>query len=207
MKIKPEELENNNFILKDKLEHKEMIPFVQTYIKKKTKYTYLYYFSNILALLIVLFIFFKDYNNQGFNFSNQLLYISRGLLIAFLLVPLHEYLHVIAYKSQGALKTSYDVNLKKFYFLAIADGFVANKKEFEIVALTPFLVISFLLLLILPFVSSALALSVSATLLMHTAMCSGDFGLLSYFEFYKDKEIVTYDDANNKISYFYEKVN
>jgi hypothetical protein len=42
-------------------------------------------------------------------------------------------------------------------------------------------------------------------LFAHTAMCSGDFGLLNYFEFYKDKEIVTYDDVENKISYFYEQ--
>ena len=34
-------------------------------------------------------------------------------------------------------------------------------------------------------------------------MCSGDFGLLSYFEFNKDKQVVTYDDIENKISYFY----
>ena len=34
-------------------------------------------------------------------------------------------------------------------------------------------------------------------------MCSGDFGLLNYFEFNKEKQIVTYDDVENKISYFY----
>jgi hypothetical protein len=37
-------------------------------------------------------------------------------------------------------------------------------------------------------------------------MCSGDFGILSYFELHKDKEVVTYDDIENKISYFYGRV-
>lgn len=43
-------------------------------------------------------------------------------------------------------------------------------------------------------------------LLAHTAMCSGDFGLLSYFEFNKEKNVVSYDDVENKISYFYAKL-
>jgi len=60
------------------------------------------------------------------------------LAIAFALIPSHEYIHVLAYKSKGAKNTSCDANLKKFYFMAIAYRFVANKKEFQIVALAPF---------------------------------------------------------------------
>lgn len=37
-------------------------------------------------------------------------------------------------------------------------------------------------------------------------MCSGDFGLLSYFEYHKNKHVVTYDDVENQISYFYGKI-
>ncbi|MBK9716025.1 MAG: hypothetical protein IPO85_00595 [Saprospiraceae bacterium] len=49
-------------------------------------------------------------------------------------------------------------------------------------------------------------MTISSVLLAHTAMCSGDFGLLSFFDFHKDKEPVTYDDVENKISYFYGKI-
>jgi RNA polymerase sigma factor (sigma-70 family) len=42
--------------------------------------------------------------------------------------------------------------------------------------------------------------------LAHAAMCSGDFGLLSYFEYHKTKQVATYDDVENKISYFYGQV-
>jgi len=31
------------------------------------------------------------------------------------------------------------------------------------------------------------------------------YGLLSYFEFHKDKQPVTYDDVESKTSYFYGK--
>jgi len=44
-----------------------------------------------------------------------------------------------------------------------------------------------------------------ATLLAHTAMCSGDFGLLSYFDYHRDKDIVTYDEVESNISYFYSR--
>jgi len=36
-------------------------------------------------------------------------------------------------------------------------------------------------------------------------MCAGDFGILSYFEFNKEKQVVTYDDVENNVSYFYGK--
>jgi hypothetical protein len=112
---------------------------------------------------------------------------------------------VLAYKSQGALHTSYDANLKKFYFLAVADKFVANKREFRIVALAPIVVISAVLLILTFFTGPLWTLTVLGALLVHTAFCSGDFGLLSYFDFHKDKDIVTYDDRKERVSYFYGK--
>jgi hypothetical protein len=118
-------------------------------------------------------------------------------------VPLHEYIHVLAYRSQGAVNTSYAANLKKFFFMALADKFVANKKEFEVVALAPFVVISMAAVILFLVLSKEWQLSMAGLLLAHTAMCSGDFGLLSYFEMHKDKQVVTYDDVENKLSYFY----
>lgn len=80
-------------------------------------------------------------------------------------------------------------NLKKFYFMALADKFVANKKEFEIVALSPFIFITIILSVLLFLVNSTWTLAIVAILLTHTAMCSGDFGLLSYFEFIRIKKL------------------
>jgi hypothetical protein len=145
----------------------------------------------------------SGFKHPDFDFGNRLMHFSYGLAIAFLLIPLHEYIHVLAYKSQGATNTSYDVNIKKFYFMALADKFVANKKEFEIVALAPFVIITVILTILFFIVNPNWTLTIIGVLLTHTAMCSGDFGLLSYFEFNKDKQVVTYDDIENKISYFY----
>lgn len=203
MKIRPEDLTENGYVLLDKLEHNDLVPFIRTYMKKRTKYALFYYFSNFILFGLVAYFFVEGYNSSTYSFGDRFTHFSYGLALALTLLPLHEYIHVLAYKSQGATNTSYDANLKKFYFMALADRFVANKKEFEVVALAPFVVISSTLLIGLLVVNSGWALTMSSVLLAHTAMCSGDFGLLSYFEFNKGKGVVTYDDVENKISYFY----
>jgi hypothetical protein len=203
MKITPDELTENGYVLLDKLEHNELVPFIRTYMKKWTKYSVFYYVSNFIIFGLVGYSFVQGFNLPSYSFGDQFSHFSYGLIIAFTLVPLHEYIHVLAYKSQGATKTSYDANLKKFYFMALADKFVANKRAFEIVALAPFVVISTTLIILLFFTNTNWHLTISGVLLAHTAMCSGDFGLLSYFEFNKEKQPVTYDDVENKISYFY----
>ena len=207
MNIRPNELTENGYVQLDELGHKELVPFIRTYLKKRTKYSVIYYLSNMIVFGLVGYFFVKGFNLPTYSLGDRFTHFSYGLAIAFALLPLHEYIHVLAYKSQGATNTSYDANLKKFYFMALADKFVANKKEFEVVALAPFIIITTALIFILFFVNSEWTLTVASVLLAHTAMCSGDFGLLSYFEFNKEKQLVTYDDIENKISYFYGKTN
>lgn len=203
MKIKPEELSHKGYVLLDKLEHNELVPFIRTYLKKRTKYAGSFYMINIALFGLVGYFFIQGYNSTNYSFGDRFTYFSYGLAISFSLIPLHEYIHVLAYKSQGATNTSYDANLKKFYFMALADNFVASKKEFEIVALAPFILITTALIILLFLANTNWVLTVSSILVAHTAMCSGDFGLLSYLEFNKEKRPVTYDDVENKISYFY----
>lgn len=203
MKIRPEELSENNYVLLDQLDHKELVPFVQTYLKKRTKYSMLYYLSNLTVFGLAVYFIVEGYHHPDYNLGKRFTHFAYGLALAFVVLPLHEYLHVLAYKSQGATNTSYDANFKKLYFMALADKFVANKKEFEMVALAPFVVITTVLTGLFFVVNAHWVLTLAGVLLAHTAMCSGDFGLLSYFEFHKDKETVTYDDVENKISYFY----
>lgn len=207
MKIKPEELTGKGYVLIDQLQHKELVPFVRTYLKKPTKYSLFYYLSNLFIFGLSGYLLLKGFPNPDFQFWNGFNHFCYGFAIAFLLVPIHEYIHVVAYQLKGAANTSYDANLKKFYFMALADKFVANKKEFEMVALAPFVVITGVLCLLFFIVKADWQLTIAGTLLAHTAMCSGDFGLLSYFDFHKTKQVVTYDDIDNKVTYFYELKN
>jgi hypothetical protein len=206
MNIHPEELTKKGYAQLDELKHEELVPFIQLYIKKRTKYAVFYYASNIFLLGWVAYLFVHGFNLPDYSIGERFTHFSYGLAISLALLPLHEYIHVLAYRSQGAVNTSYDANFKKFYFMALADKFVANKKEFEVVALAPFIVISTTLVIFLFFVKPPWTLTIASVLFAHTAMCSGDFGLLSYFEYHKAKEVVTFDDVENKVSYFYGRL-
>lgn len=205
MKITTEELVLNGFEELERLNHKELVPFIQKYLKNRTWYSVLYYLSNIASFATICYLVTKDLKSPVYSLGNQLTNIANGMALAFALLPLHEYIHVLAYKSQGATKTSYYVNLKKFYFMAIADKFVANRKEFTIIALAPFLFITTSLVALFPFVNPSWELTIAGVLFTHTAMCSGDFGLLSFFAFHKAMDVVTYDDKENGLSLFYGK--
>ena len=165
MKIRPDELTENGFVLLDKLGHKELVPFIRTYIKKPTKYSVFYYLINFIVFGLVGYFFVQGYNLPNYSFSDRFTHFSYGLAIAFALLPLHEYIHVLAYKSQGAINTSYDANLKKFYFMALADKFVANKKEFQVVALAPFIIITTILIVLLFVANINWTLTISSILL------------------------------------------
>lgn len=206
MKLEPESLLANGYELLNDLNHKELIPFVKTYLNKRTGISVVYKLCNVVIAGIVVYWFIANYGVNNFKVDKGISYFSYGIFLAFVLIPIHEFIHVLAYKSQGAQKTSYDANLKKFYFMAIADRFVANKKEFLIVALAPCVVISSVLIMMMFFSGTLWTLTLLGILLTHTAFSSGDFGLLSYFYFHKDKQIVTYDDKANGISYFYGKL-
>lgn len=203
MDIKPEDLEANDYVLMEKLEHMELIPFVRLYMSKWTRFGIIYTICNLLVFAATGYFLIHFYKIGVYTMEDGLIHLFYGFAIAFLLLPVHEFIHVLAYKSQGALHTSYDANLKKFYFLAVADKFVASKKEFRIVALAPIVVISTVMLILLFFTGPLWTMAILGTLLVHTAFCSGDFGMLSYFDFHKDKVIVTYDDKAGKVSYFY----
>lgn len=205
MQLLPQELDKNGYLLLDQLEHNNIIPFIQTYLKKRTLFSVLYYSVTILCALIIALLMWYSNHYYSFKLGDMMQQLSYGIGLSFTLIPLHEYVHALAYKYVGASTTSYDANLKKFYFMAMADQFVANKKEFRIVALAPFIFISLCCIVGLFFVPQIWAFTLWGILFAHSSFCSGDFGLLSYFESHQDKEVITYDDKANKISYFYFK--
>ena len=203
MKLKPEELEENGYVLLDEMNHKDIVPFVKTFLHKRTWSSSFYYLSVIVSFSLLLFFCVKYYHSGIFSIVKILLQILFGVLLTLALVPFHEWIHALAYKSQGAKQTSFDANLKRFYFLAIADHFVTSKWEFIIVALAPFLVISLALFIASYLSGESWKVTLFTTLAIHSLACAGDFALLSYFEFNKQKKVVTYDDKKNKVSFFY----
>jgi len=204
MKIKPEDLESKGYRMQDELDHKALIPFLKKHLKKHTLSSIFHNAFNFVMFATIVALLTNDYI-AGKSVLKGIAYILYGMGFTLLLIPIHELIHGLAYKLLGAENTSFDANLRKFYFMALADQFVANKKEFRIVALAPFVTITTAGFALLYFVSGPWTYSILAAILTHAVFCSGDFGLLSYFDANKGKELVTYDVVATKMSYFYVK--
>jgi hypothetical protein len=58
MKVRPEELQENGYILLDHLNHQELVPFIQTYIRKWTKFSVIYYFFNLMIGGLTVYLLF-----------------------------------------------------------------------------------------------------------------------------------------------------
>jgi hypothetical protein len=203
-RITAEELAiSENYELMESLEHDNLVPFVKTYSKVKTR---LMYFFLVLALsipAIMTFLFLKNMKADGFDIFLGIGHVLMAFSIIIILVPIHEYIHSLAYKAMGAKETSFYANWKKFYFAAVADKFVVTKKEFQIVAFAPFVVLALLLLSLLPFVDIYWKLTILSSLFIHVMSCSGDFAMVNYYIVHHQCEIFTFDDKELKISYFY----
>jgi len=190
-------LKEQGFQCDESLDHEELIPFVREYLFKKNNVTLGYLFINVFFLFILIVSFI--------NSTQAFLWLAAGLVGTFLLVPVHEFLHGIAYWACGAKKVSYKANWKKLYFMAVADKFITKRVAFFIIALTPFTFISISLMILAFYIAPDFKVMWLTTLFIHATMCAGDFGLMSYFEENRDREVVTFDDDENGMSYFYSR--
>ena len=197
---------DSRFQLLDKLHYDDIVDFATEYVRKRTRSMLIY-----LVLIIVFFIlqwsaflygiFARDMNT--ISLLKQFLY---GLIISLtIIIPFHELIHALGYFLLGARKIRFGAVLKHFAFYAVADDFVANRNAFIFLALSPFVIVSLLNLAGFVFVQGYASYTYISVLFFHATMCAGDFALLSYFEFHRDKELYTFDDVGKKISYFYYK--
>jgi hypothetical protein len=202
-----EQIKNDSsFQLLDKLHYDDIVDFATEYVRKRTRSMFYY-----LVLIIIFFIlqwaaflygiFVNDMNT--ISLLKQFLY---GLIISLtIVIPFHELIHALGYFLLGARKIRFGAVLKHFAFYAVADDFVANRNAFIFLALSPFVIVSLLNLAGFIFVQGYASYTYISVLFFHATMCAGDFALLSYFEFHRDKELYTFDDVGKKTSYFYYK--
>lgn len=193
-----------NRVLIAEMRHTDLAPFVREYLAKRTVTSVAYLIINLMMLFAVAFQFTYVVFFDDSSFLTAIYYMCMSVGFSILIIPVHEALHAIAYKMVGAKEVSFDANWKKFYFMALADGFEADSRSFRLVAATPFLVITFATMLIMFFVSPLWILTCLSFLFVHTAFCSGDFGLMCFFDVHSDKQVTTVDDIKAGSTYFYE---
>ncbi len=190
------------------LEHKAVKEFVVDQITSGGKVAKLFMIYQLLMLVTgALFLGIAVY--RVFKNSPAQLYYSLGAL-AFsfsVLVVIHEWMHGRALKLTGAPRVNYGGNLRKFIFYAEADRHVLNGKQFQLVALTPLVLVKAICLAgIIIFYNQPIAYFFIILMCIHSLFCAGDIGLLGFFESHKDAEVYTYDNHQERKSYFFKRV-
>lgn len=204
--LTPDSLIEEGYILKDQLAIDDLVPFLQKALKIKNIYSYGYNGFTALSFGILIYVIFSQYSYDGFiDIGYGVSMASYGMLIAILLIPVHEWIHGMAYKLAGAKTVKYEANWRKLYFVATAHHFVTSYKWFKIVALAPFTVVAVISSIASVILPGHYKIPALALLFVHTIFCSGDFGLLTYMKSIKGEDPVTFDDLDNRISYFYVK--
>lgn len=183
------ELERAGYVEHTVFMHEEIAAFVRTYFFRKNPVTASYLlFNAIVIVMLVLYPIFCAYS----NFSLDLFLLGFAGFI--LLIPVHELIHGIGYKLAGATKVSYRVVWRKFVVYAMADRFVTRRTAFVALALAPFILINTALIILIALTNPAWSSFFTGALVMHTAGCSGDFALVSYFYTFWNRNPVTYDE-------------
>ncbi|WP_247233496.1 DUF3267 domain-containing protein [Telluribacter sp. SYSU D00476] len=120
-------------------------------------------------------------------------------------LPVHEAIHALVFKYLGARKVGFGHSLKSLMVYSYAQRFVMTLRENALVAAMPFIVISSLLIILLAAVPG-LRILWFLLLILHSVGCLGDFMLIRYSYRNQDRLMYTYDDLDERRTYFFEEI-
>lgn len=206
MSLKVEDTEDpSRFRLMLEIPYTRLISFILEHLKKKSVLIATFWLGCILFLVIAITV---RANIAGyFPLSEIILHSATGLIaLPLISIPVHEFLHIIPFYLSGARNIRIGMDLSQLIFYVTAHRYVAGMIQFIIVALTPFLLISSVILTLIFNAPGLWKWSLSLFLFIHATMCAGDFALLNFYWLNRTKKIYTWDDADKKIAYFYEKL-
>lgn len=198
--VSPADLHDKpGYTLLAEIKHDDLGDFTNTYYWQKRSWLILGHYAFSLGVLaaIARVAFLGRY-----GVDDWLTGFGLGVVGFVLLFPIHEGLHGLAYKLLGAREVRFAFSLRQLYAYALAHRFVMDSRGFAIVALAPFVVLSAAL------IAAAVAFEpfrfyLLCALLIHTASTSSDFALLNFLWLNRARGVVTYDDADERRSYFY----
>ncbi len=201
----PRELkESERYRLLKRLEFDDILDFVLENIRKRNPVTFLFYLVN--ALFLAAIIAWITWSRWQLDSSWKFLILqgAAGLFSgSFLIIPFHEALHALAYKMMGAPRIYFGKDLRQFFFYVAVDRYVINHRELTLLALTPFIGINVLMLVVTLLFFPQILTFTLFLLVSHNLMCIGDFAMTGFAWEYRCKRIVTYDEMDSKTSYFY----
>jgi hypothetical protein len=206
MSLKVEDLENQaDFRQLVAVPYNKLIDFVLDYLRRRTSLMVLFWSACIFLAVVS---FTVRINIAGhFPIKAILMHSLLGFVILPLLcIPVHELLHVMSFLLTGARRIRIGADLRQYMFYVTAHRHVVSSGRYSFVALTPFFIINIGLLILIFLTPGLWKWSLSLLLFVHTTMCAGDFALLNFLWINRKKKIYTWDDADQKIAYFYEEL-
>ena len=188
-----------------KVSYDELIPFIFDYLKRISGVTALFWSVCLVFLWTAIRI--RINIAAYFPLKDIVLHSVLGMIVFPLIsIPLHELLHIIPYYMSGARKIRVGMDLRQYLFYVSAHRYVATPLQFKIVALVPFVLISVAAIVVIPMIPGLWKWSISLFLFVHATMCAGDFALLNFYFLRRGRKIYTWDDADEKVAYFYEEI-
>lgn len=173
--------------------------FMKSMHKTTSAANLFYALSSILFFALTLY-----YISNGHTaILNGLVYAGIGLVIAILLLPIHELIHFAVFKLMGAKEIRILPYFKKFYFLTIADQFIIRKKNIFWIASMPFIVISSVCSGLLFVAPDIWQIIICACLLYHTSFCLHDFQIIGYF-YSQNNDIIIKADIEKRHTEFFK---
>lgn len=200
--------ESGRYELAGELPHLQIKDFVIEQVNKRGRLIQVYFIYQSLMICLGILVLAICTAKAFQGYFGNLLYVAGALVFSFsALIVLHELLHGISFKMAGAPKVSYGCYLRKMIFYAEADGFVANKKQFTLVALFPLVFIQAITLAGAILFCLVPAMYFFLTIMsLHSLFCAGDIGLLAFF-YHDNGRYFTFDDKPAKKSYYFREKN
>ncbi len=191
-----QELIGQGYYVSERWKIKDVLAFIRQELSCKSYW--LHGFQLLLTALIGFGIYFsyKDISGGAAWFGGVLLPFGLGMLAMIFMVIPHEFIHGMAYKATGAKKVVYGADWTKLVFHASAPFHPINFRQMLVVALSPFVVLTLLLVLGLSGSTGTWWWFFYGLLAMHTQGCFGDFAMVNFFARQQDPEKwITFDDA------------
>ena len=144
--------EKDGYQVIDSFIYDDIKTFLERNKPRKNHIIWIVFISGFFILFFIGFAMGKLWSDS-LSFSQFGIQILKCVVFSILgcalIIPVHEFIHWIAYKKEGANDVRFGAIWKSFVFYAAAHNFAADYKTFRRIALAPFYILSVLLILLL----------------------------------------------------------
>lgn len=187
------------------LEFNQMIPFVLEQIRRRSPVSFFFLIVNLVMLAGIIAYIIQVLSADQLAPGKVIVWSLYGIAAGSLaVVPVHEGIHVLAYKILGAGRVHIGADLEQMIFFVTSDRYPVSGKELSFLALAPFVVINLATVGIVIWISPAFLLFPAFFLFTHNLMCIGDYAVVN-FVYLHPRRVYSFDEVEEKRSYFFEE--